>query len=101
MEVILREEIENLGRRGEVVKVAAGYARNFLLPKGKALRATKANLAYFESQKAQLEATNLQRRQEDIGCVGQCHWPSPQHKRGNQDSRTWCIVSGEGHRVDD
>ena len=48
MDVILREDIETLGRRGQVVKVAAGYARNFLLPKKKALRATKENLVIFE-----------------------------------------------------
>jgi large subunit ribosomal protein L9 len=64
MEVILLERVEKLGQMGQVVKVKPGYARNFLLPRRKALRATKANLAYFESQKVQLEATNLQRRQE-------------------------------------
>ena len=56
MEVILLERIETLGQMGEVVKVKPGFARNFLLPQKKALRANKTNLAYFESQKAQLEA---------------------------------------------
>lgn len=64
MEVILLERIEKLGQMGEVVKVKPGYARNFLLPQKKALRASKDNLAYFEKQRAQLEAVNLKRREE-------------------------------------
>jgi large subunit ribosomal protein L9 len=64
IEVILLERIESLGQMGEVVRVRPGFARNFLLPKKKALRATKANLAYFETQRTQLEAANLQRRSE-------------------------------------
>lgn len=64
MEVILLERVESLGQMGEVVKVKPGYARNFLLPQKKALRATKDNLAYFETQRAQLEAQNLKRRQD-------------------------------------
>ena len=59
MEVILLERVGKLGMMGEVVRVRDGYARNFLLPKGKALRATKDNKAKFEGMKAQLEATNL------------------------------------------
>lgn len=64
MEVILLERIEKLGQMGDVVKVKPGFARNFLLPKGKALRANKDNLAYFEKQRVQLEAINLKRREE-------------------------------------
>lgn len=64
MEVILLERIEALGQMGDVVKVKPGYARNFLLPHRKAMRATKENLAHFETQRAQLEAQNLKRRQE-------------------------------------
>ncbi len=64
MQVILLERIERLGQMGDVVTVKPGYARNFLLPKQKAMRATKQNLAVFENQKAQLEAVNLERRQE-------------------------------------
>ena len=64
MEVILLERVPNLGQMGEVVKVKPGFARNFLLPQKKALRASKGNLAYFEKQRSQLEATNLQRRSE-------------------------------------
>ncbi|WP_029013929.1 50S ribosomal protein L9 [Niveispirillum irakense] len=64
MDVILLERVEKLGQMGQVVKVKAGYARNFLLPKKKALRATKENLAYFETQKAQLEARNLELKKE-------------------------------------
>jgi large subunit ribosomal protein L9 len=64
IEVILLERIESLGQMGEVVRVRPGFARNFLLPKKKALRATKTNLTYFETQRTQLEAANLQRRSE-------------------------------------
>lgn len=64
MEVILLERIERLGQMGDVVRVKPGYARNFLLPRKKALRKTKDNLAYFESRRAELEANNLKRRSE-------------------------------------
>lgn len=64
MEVILLERIENLGQMGDVVKVRPGFARNYLLPQGKALRSNKENLAIFEQQRAQLEADNLKRRTE-------------------------------------
>jgi large subunit ribosomal protein L9 len=64
MEVVLLERVEKLGQMGDVVKVKDGYARNYLLPQRKALRATKDNLARFEKERAQLEATNLARRQE-------------------------------------
>src|SRR5215472_15173345 len=64
MQVILLERVEKLGQMGEVVKVRDGFARNFLLPKKKALRATKENRAFFETQKAQLEARNLERKKE-------------------------------------
>jgi len=64
MDVVLLERIENLGQMGDVVKVRAGFARNFLLPQKKALRATKENLATFEKRRAQLEAVNLKRREE-------------------------------------
>ncbi len=64
MEVILMERVAKLGLMGEVVRVKDGYARNFLLPQGKALRATEANRKKFESQRAQLEARNLELKQE-------------------------------------
>lgn len=64
MEVILLERIEKLGQMGEVVRVKPGFARNYLLPRRKALRATKDNMARFEVQRTQLEAQNLTRRQE-------------------------------------
>ena len=60
MEVILLERVVKLGQMGEVVRVKDGYARNFLLPKGKALRATKDNRAKFETMKSHLEARNLE-----------------------------------------
>jgi len=62
MQVILLERIERLGNMGDVVNVKPGFARNFLLPKKKALRATDANKAYFDKKRAELEATNKQRR---------------------------------------
>jgi large subunit ribosomal protein L9 len=64
MQVILLERVEKLGQMGDEVKVKDGFARNFLLPKKKALRATKANREYFQGQKAQLEANNLRLKGE-------------------------------------
>jgi len=64
MQVILLERVEKLGQMGDEVKVKAGFARNYLLPKKKALRATDANRKYFETQKAQLETRNLERKSE-------------------------------------
>ncbi len=64
MEVVLLERVAKLGQMGEVVKVKHGYARNFLLPQGKALRATEENLKRFEAERAQLEARNLEARKE-------------------------------------
>ena len=64
MQVILLERIEKLGQMGDVVDVKPGYARNFLMPKGKALRATKENMAQFKERRSQLEATNLEQRSE-------------------------------------
>ena len=64
MQIILLERVEKLGQMGDVVKVKPGYARNFLLPQGKALRANKANLERFETEKSQREADNLARRSD-------------------------------------
>lgn len=64
MEVILLERIARLGQIGDIVRVKDGYARNFLFPQEKALRATAANKAKFEGMKAQLEARNLERKSE-------------------------------------
>ena len=64
MKIILLERIAKLGQMGDEVTVKDGYARNFLLPKGKALRSTKANAARFEVERAQLEARNLERKTE-------------------------------------
>jgi large subunit ribosomal protein L9 len=64
MRIILLERIENLGQMGEVVRVKPGYARNYLLPRNKAVRATEENRKRFEATRAQLEASNLQRRSE-------------------------------------
>ncbi len=64
MQIILLERVEKLGQMGDVVQVKDGFARNFLLPRGKALRATKANLARFEAERVQLEARNLELKAE-------------------------------------
>ena len=64
MEVILLERVSRLGQMGDTVRVKDGFARNFLLPQGKALRANEANKKKFEGQRSQLEARNLERRSE-------------------------------------
>lgn len=64
MDIILLERVAKLGQMGEVVSVKEGYARNYLLPQGKALRANEVNLKAFEDQKAQLEARNLETKKE-------------------------------------
>jgi large subunit ribosomal protein L9 len=64
MQVILLERVAKLGQMGQVVNVKDGYARNFLLPQGKALRASEANVKAFEGRKAQLEAQNLETKKE-------------------------------------
>ena len=70
MQVILLERIEKLGQMGDVVKVKPGFARNYLLPKKKAMRATDANLKVFDSQRSQLETDNLERRSEAEAVAG-------------------------------
>ena len=70
MQVILLERVEKLGQIGDVVKVKDGFARNYLLPKKKALRATKQNRDYFETQRTQLEARNLERKTEAQAVAG-------------------------------
>jgi large subunit ribosomal protein L9 len=70
MEVILLERVAKLGQMGDVVRVKDGFARNFLLPQGKALRATKESRARFDGMKTQLEANNLQARGEAEGVAG-------------------------------
>ena len=64
IELILMQRVEHLGQMGDIVKVKPGYARNFLLPKKKAIRATKENRERFQQQRSQLEAQNLRRREE-------------------------------------
>jgi large subunit ribosomal protein L9 len=70
MQVILLERIEKLGQMGDVVAVRDGFARNYLVPQGKALRATKGNLDEFERRRVQLEASNLQRKQDATAAAG-------------------------------
>ncbi|SUS04629.1 50S ribosomal protein L9 [Candidatus Defluviicoccus seviourii] len=70
MELILLERIEKLGKMGEVVRVRPGYARNYLLPQKKAVRATEENRKQFEEQRAHLEALNAERRTEAEGLAG-------------------------------
>ncbi len=69
MDLILLERVENLGQMGDVVTVKSGYARNFLLPQKKALRANEENKKRFETQRVDLEARNLERKKEaeDVG----------------------------------
>jgi large subunit ribosomal protein L9 len=69
MDVILLERIEKLGQMGDIVRVKPGYARNYLLPQKKAVRATEENRKHFEEQRVQLEATNLERRSEAEGAA--------------------------------
>lgn len=67
MDIILLERVEKLGHIGDIVSVKTGYARNYLLPQGKALRANKANKEKFEAERAQIEAENAKRREEAEG----------------------------------
>ena len=76
MEVILLERVGRLGQMGEVVRVKDGFARNFLLPQGKALRATKDNRSKFEGMKVQLEARNLELKSEAEGIGGKLNGKS-------------------------
>ena len=70
MQVILLERIEKLGQMGDLVTVKNGFARNFLVPQGKAMRATKVNLIEFERRKVELEASNLKLREEAEAAAG-------------------------------
>ena len=76
MEVILLERVAKLGQMGEVVRVKDGFARNFLLPQGKALRATKDNRTKYEGMKAQLEARNLELKKDAAGVAGKLNGKS-------------------------
>jgi large subunit ribosomal protein L9 len=76
MEVILLERVAKLGQMGEIVRVKDGFARNFLLPQGKALRATKDNRTKYEGMKAQLEARNLELRKDAEGVSGKLNGKS-------------------------
>ncbi|MEM9289980.1 MAG: 50S ribosomal protein L9 [Pseudomonadota bacterium] len=67
MDIILLERVENLGQMGEIVSVKPGYARNFLLPQGKALRANDQNKAYFEAKRQDIEADNLAKKKDAEG----------------------------------
>ncbi|MGC4025274.1 MAG: 50S ribosomal protein L9 [Mesorhizobium sp.] len=84
MEVILLERIARLGQMGDTVKVKDGYARNFLLPRGKALRANENNKKKFEGQRAQLEARNLERKSEASAVAGKL------------DGKTFVVVRSAG-----
>jgi large subunit ribosomal protein L9 len=70
MQVILLERIEKLGQMGDLVTVKSGFARNYLVPQGKAMRATKTNLQEFERRKIELEAANLKRKEEAEAVAG-------------------------------
>jgi large subunit ribosomal protein L9 len=70
MDIILLERVEKLGQMGDIVKVKPGYARNFLLPQKKALRASEENKKVFEAQRAHIEAENLKRKDEAVKVAG-------------------------------
>ncbi len=84
MQVVLLERVAKLGQMGDVVNVKDGYARNFLLPRKKALRATPENMAHFETQKAQLEARNLELKKE------------AEQVAGKLDSQSFIIIRQAG-----
>lgn len=84
MDIILLERVAKLGQMGEIVRVKDGYARNFLLPQGKALRATEENRTRFETERAQLEARNLERKQE------------AERVSGSIDGKSYIIVRSAG-----
>ena len=69
MQIILLERVAKLGQMGQLVKVKDGYARNYLIPQGKALRATKRNLSQFEDRRAQLEMRNIEQKREAEGAA--------------------------------
>ena len=77
MEVILLERIARLGQMGDVVRVKNGFARNYLLPQGKALRSNEASRKRFEREKVQLEARNLEARKEAEAVAGKLSGKTP------------------------
>ena len=95
MPVILLERVAKLGQMGDVVDVKPGYARNFLLRQGKALTASKENISKFETQKAQLEARNLETKKEAQALADTLEGleEEPHQRRGQEDchpsSTTW------------
>ena len=84
MEVILLQRVPKLGQMGETVRVKDGYARNFLLPQGKALRASEGNKKRFADQRAQLEARNLELKKE------------AESVQGNLDGKTYILIRQAG-----
>ena len=109
MEVVLLERVEKLGLMGDVVTVKPGFARNFLLPHGKALRATRENIAAFEMRKATLEADNLKRceearaiagRMENLSIVLVRQASDVGHLYGSVNARDIALsVTGEGFAI--
>ena len=103
MNVILLERVPKLGQMGDVVKVKPGFARNYLLPQKKALRATKDNITYFESQRKTLEAQNLERRTDAEAVAGKMadlkrtcatDGPSSGGARSGGSGSRWIAASG-------
>ena len=108
VELILLQRVEKLGQMGEIVKVKPGYARNYLLPQSKAVRATKANRERFERERSQLEAQNIKRRDEAERVAERIHGlpdklPRPAlgaEVAGDEDRALRCVVrgrAGAGH----
>ena len=103
MQVILLERVENLGSIGDEVKVRDGYARNFLLPNKKALRANDSNRKVFEGRRAELEARNAESKAAAEKASGKIDGARPKQGHGGRD-RQEAVVAPDGvrhHRIDE
>src|SRR5579864_1033963 len=102
MEVILREHVDNLGRRGEVVKVAAGYARNYLLPRKLALLATAGNRQRIDRERSTFEAKEAERRkiqlQEPIKRIGEFDIPIRLDREVTATVKVKVVAEGEAEK---
>ena len=87
MEIILLERVAKLGALGQVVKVKDGFARNFLLPRHKALRANAANLKSFEVQRAEIEVRNVKNREAAVSLQQRGFFPASTHARLRREAR--------------
>ena len=95
MNIILLERIEKLGQIGDLVSVKAGYARNFLLPQGKAVFASKENIKIFEDKKAQLEGENIERKKEAQDLSKNINFKEIVEVLAQNNYQGWFIVEAE------